>query len=412
MTVDVDPLVDAGERLRRYAKLVVRVGANVQPGQEAVVICQIEHAEIARAIAREAYRAGATRVTPRYSDQHFRRAAIELGPEEMLGKTPQFLLDATLAWHTERPAIIQLSGDANPHLLSDLDPKLVAKSEPSDLRAVYLPIVADRLSNWVIVSAPNAGWANTVFGEPDVEALWRAVATATRLDAVDPVEAWREHDALLKQRAAALNAHGFDAVRFRGPGTDLTIGLMSASRWMCAAFTTQDGIEHIPNLPTEEVFTSPDLRRTEGTVRSTYPLAVGGAVVRDLELRFQDGRVVDVRASEGADIVRGQLEADEQAPFLGEIALVDGSSAVKKTGLVFFDTLFDENATCHIAYGSGLPMAVEGTDGLSKDELLAMGVNVSRMHTDFMIGGPEVDVDGLDRDGHATPIMRDDAFVL
>ena len=412
MTVDVDPLVDAGERLRRYAELVVRVGANVQPGQEAVVICQIEHAEIARAIAREAYRAGATRVTPRYSDQHFRRAAIELGPEEMLGKTPQFLLDATLAWHTERPAIIQLSGDANPHLLSDLDPKLVAKSEPSDLRAVYLPIVADRLSNWVIVSAPNAGWANTVFGEPDVEALWRAVATATRLDAVDPVEAWREHDALLKQRAAALNAHGFDAVRFRGPGTDLTIGLMSASRWMCAAFTTQDGIEHIPNLPTEEVFTSPDLRRTEGTVRSTYPLAVGGAVVRDLELRFQDGRVVDVRASEGADIVRGQLEADEQAPFLGEIALVDGSSAVKKTGLVFFDTLFDENATCHIAYGSGLPMAVEGTDGLSKDELLAMGVNVSRMHTDFMIGGPEVDVDGLDRDGHATQIMRDDAFVL
>lgn len=412
MIVEADPLVDAGERLRRYAELVVRVGANVQPGQEAVIVCKVEHAEIARAIAREAYRAGATRVTPRYSDQHFIRAAIEFGPEEMLGKTPQFLLDDTAAWHTEKPAIFRLSGDANPDLLRDLDPRLVAKSEPTDLRAAWLPIVADRLSNWVIVSAPNPGWANTVFGEPDVEALWRAVATATRLDAVDPVEAWREHDALLKRRAAALNAHGFDAVRFRGPGTDLTIGLMAASRWMCAAFTTQDGIEHIPNLPTEEVFTSPDLRRTEGTVRSTYPLAVGGAVVRDLELRFQGGRVVDVRASEGADIVRGQLEADEQAPFLGEIALVDGSSAVKKTGLVFFDTLFDENATCHIAYGSGLPMAVEGTDGLSKDELLSMGVNVSRMHTDFMIGGPEVDVDGLDRDGHPTPIMRDDAFVL
>jgi aminopeptidase len=226
------------------------------------------------------------------------------------------------------------------------------------------------------------------------------------------VAAWREHDANLKTRAAILNGHGFDAIRFRGPGTDLTVGLLSASRWMCAAFTTADGIEHVPNLPTEEVFTSPDLRRTEGTVRSTYPLAVGGTTVRDLEVRFEGGRVVDVQASTGADIIRGQLEADAQAPFLGEIALVDGTSAVKRTGLVFFDTLFDENATCHIAYGTGLPMAVEGTDGLTPDELIAMGVNVSRTHTDFMIGGPEVDVDGLDRDGNATPIMRDDIFVL
>jgi len=412
MTLGIDPLVDADERLRRYAELAVRVGANVQPGQEAVIVCQIEHAEIAHAVAREAYRAGATRVTPRYLDQHFRRAAIELGPEDMLGKTPQFLLDATRAWRTEKPAIIQLSGDANPHLFSDLDPTLVARSEPSDLRSVYMPIVGERLTNWVIVSAPNEGWARTVFGEPDLEPLWRAVATATRLDADDPVLAWREHDAMLKQRAEALNARAFDAVRFRGPGTDLTVGLLPSSRWMCAAFTTQDGIEHIPNLPTEEVFTSPDLRRTEGTVRSTYPLAVAGSIIRDLELRFEAGRVVDVRASEGVEIIRGQLEADPQAPFLGEVALVDGTSAVKQTGLVFYDTLFDENATCHIAFGSGLPMAVDGTDGLTHAELIAMGVNISRTHTDFMIGGPEVDVDGLDRDGHATPIIRDDVFSL
>lgn len=374
--------------------------------------CQVEHAAIARAVTREAYRAGAQRVTIRYGDQHVRRAAIELGPAEMLGRTPRFLLDATASWRDERPAVIQLTGDADPELFADLDPKLVARSEPADLRAVYVPLVSERLINWVIVSAPNEGWAETVFGEPDLERLWGAVATATRLEHDDPVAAWREHDARLKERAATLNAHGFDAVRFRGPGTDLTVGLLPASRWICAAFTTQDGIEHIPNLPTEEVFTSPDLRRTEGTVRSTYPLAVGGATVRDLELRFEAGRVVDVRASQGADIVRGQLEADSQSPFLGEVALVDGDSAVKKTGLVFSNTLFDENATCHIAYGTGLPMAVEGTDGLAPDELIALGVNVSRTHTDFMIGGPEVDVDGLDRDGNATPIMRDDVFVL
>ena len=412
MTVPVHSLLDSDEHLRRYAELVVRVGANVQAGQEVVVTGYVEHAEIARAVTREAYRAGAKRVTLRYQDQHVRRAAIELGPEEMLGQTPQFLLDATASWRDGRPAVIHLTGDADSQLFNDLDPKLVVRSEPTDLRAVYLPLVAERLINWVIVSAPNEGWARTVFGEPDLERLWGAVATATRLDHEDPVAAWREHDANLKERAATLNAHGFDAVRFRGPGTDLTVGLLPVSRWMCAAFTTEDGIEHIPNLPTEEVFTSPDLCRTEGTVRSTYPLAVGGTIVRDLELRFERGRVVDVRASQGADIVRGQLEADAQSPFLGEVALVDGTSAVKKTGLVFFDTLFDENATCHIAYGTGLPMAVEGTDGLTPDELISMGVNVSRAHTDFMIGGPEVDVDGLDRDGHATPILRDDVFVL
>ena len=404
--------LDADERLRRYAELAVRIGANVQPGQEVVVTGLVEHAEIVRAVTREAYRAGAKRVTVRYGDQHVRRAAIELGPEAMLGQSPQFLLDATARWRDERPAVIHLTGDADAELLSDLDPRLVARSEPTDLRAVYVPLVSERLINWVIVAAPNEGWAQTVFGEPDLDRLWGAVATATRLDTDDPVVAWREHDANLKRRAATLNGHGFDAIRFRGPGTDLTVGLLSASRWMCAAFTTAGGIEHIPNLPTEEVFTSPDLRRSEGTVRSTYPLAVGGTTVRDLELRFERGRIVDVRASQGADVVRGQLEADDQAAFLGEVALVDGSSAVKKTGLVFSNTLFDENATCHIAYGNGLPMAVAGTDGLARDELLTMGVNVSRMHTDFMIGGLEVDVDGLDRDGRATPIMRDDAFVL
>ncbi len=400
------------ERLERYAELAVKVGANVQSGQEVVVLCLVEHAPVARAVARQAYQAGANRVIVQYGDQHVRRAAIEHGPVEALGVSPQYLLDWVTSWAVDRPAIIQLTGDPEPTLLSDLDSVLVQRSEATDQRRIYLPLVQQQAMNWVIVSAPTAGWAQAVFGEPDVERLWDAVATATRLDEADPVAAWRAHADKLKARAVELTARGFDAVRFHGPGTDLTIGLLPAARWMAATFRTQSGIEHIPNLPTEEVFTNPDWRRASGTVRSTYPLAVGGAIVRDLEVRFDNGRIVAVHAAEGEDIIKGQIAIDSQATSLGEVALVDGQSAVKRTGLIFFDTLFDENAACHIAFGAGLAMAVDGADGKSPEDLLELGVNVSGVHTDFMIGGPEVDVDGLDHSGNATPILRNDVWVL
>jgi aminopeptidase len=400
------------ERLRRYAELAVRVGANVQSGQDVVINCLVEHAEIARAIAREAYRAGARHVVPLYSDLHFRRAAIELGPEEEIGWSPPYLLDWVRRWGDERPALIALTGNPDPDLLGELDPALVGRSDMRDLQAVYLGHVGARRFNWTIVSAPNAGWATQVFGEPDVERLWAAVATATRLDQPDPVEAWRAHCDRLAARAARLTERGFDAIRFRGPGTDLTVGLIPDSSWLCAAFETETGIKHIPNLPTEEVFTTADWRRAEGTVRSTAPLIQAGTRISGLEVRLEGGRIVEVTAAAGADIVREQLARDDQAPFLGEVALVDGSSAVKQTGLVFCDTLFDENATCHIAYGDGIPIAVSPNGQPSRDELLALGVNVSGVHTDFMIGGPEVDVDGLDASGAATPIIRADAWQL
>jgi aminopeptidase len=404
--------VTPDERLARFAELTVRVGANVQAGQEVVIVSHVEHAPTVRAIVREAYRAGANRVAVQYTDPHVRRASVELGPQEMLGQTPPYILDWIRSWGDEKPALISVHTDPEPDLLADLDSELAAQSEPVDQRALTMPLVGGRVLNWTIVSSPCEGWARAVFGEPDVERLWHAVATSMRLDEADPVQAWRDHCRRLKRRAAVLNEHGFDAIRFRGPGTDLTVGLLPGSLFGGAGTTTQSGIEHVPNMPTEEVFTTPDWRRTQGVARSTLPLDLGGTVVRDLEVRFEHGRITNVDAASGADAVRGQLAREERAAFLGEIALVDGTSAVGKTGLVFSNTLFDENASCHIAYGGGLPFAVEGATGKPADELIEMGVNVAAIHTDFMIGGPDVDVDGLAVDGAVTPIIRGDVWQL
>jgi aminopeptidase len=398
------------ERLRRYAELAVRVGANVQPGQDVVVTCLVEHVEIAREITREAYRAGAKHVVVQFNDLHTRRAAIELGPEEELGWTPPHMLDWLRRWEVENPALISLTGNPNPDLLADLDPALVGRSEAKELRLAFLENVRGRHVNWVIVAAPNRGWATQVFGEPDVERLWDAVAAATRLFEPDPVAAWKAHADKLQRRADGLNERRFDALHFSGPGTDLTVGLLPAARWQCATFETAKGIEHIPNVPTEEVFVCPDWRRTEGTVRSTYPLVTAGTRVSGLEVRFEGGKMVEVEAESGGEIIRQQIATDAQAPYVGEIALVDGSSPVKQTGLVFCDTLFDENATCHMAFGDGLAETLD--EDVPREELLEHGVNVSGIHVDFMIGGAEVDVDGLDEDGNATPIIRGDAWQL
>jgi aminopeptidase len=390
------------DRLERYAELAVRVGANVQEGQTLFVTALVEHAPLARAMARAGYRAGARFVDVRYYDQHVRRAMIELGPDEALMHSPEWL---KLRMHAESgQASLGTTGDPEPELMADLDGERVGRARMKEVVEIARAQMVDRSVNWSGVAFPNEGWAKQVFGEPDLERLWEAVAFCTRLDEDDPVAAWRGHMARLEARAAKLNELRFDAVRYTGPGTDLTVGLLAGARWMSALFHTASGIEYVPNMPTEEIFTTPDCRRAEGTIRSTRPLALNGDVIEGLQLTVRDGKIVDVQADRGAGIVRGQLETDERAAYFGELALVDGSSRVGQTGITFFDTLYDENATCHIAYGFGVPEVFEGEPG--------EGMNTGSVHTDFMVGGPELLVEGITKDGTAVPILREEQWQL
>jgi aminopeptidase len=397
-------------RLDRYADLIVRVGANVQPGQTLFVNAALEHAELVRALTRSGYRAGAAYVDVRYADQHLRRTMIELGPDEELATSPAWAVERAAA--LDGNAIAMIAGESEPELLADLDQDRVGRARPIEMVKQMHEIQSRRGVNWTIAAFPTAGWAEQVFEAPDVERLWEAVAATVRLDEADPVESWRKHTARLRARCAELDGLALDALHFDGPGTNLTLGLLPESRWVGGGIDTAGGIAHVPNLPTEEVFTTPDSRRADGTVRSTRPLALGGTIVRDLTMTLKDGEIVDVNASSGEDAVRGELATDPFAKRLGEVALVDGESRVGRQGITFLNTLFDENATCHIAYGAAVLFSAPGLVDLDPDALRDRGANVSGVHTDFMIGGPDVAVDGITSDGRRIPLLREDVWQL
>jgi aminopeptidase len=391
-------------RVDRYAELIVQIGANVQPGQIVEVIARIEHAHVARAVARAAYRAGAVYVDVGYSDQHVRRALIEHAADDLLSWTPPWLLERAKHFGRENAAIVALTGDAEPELLADLPGDRVGKARMTKIGEELTRQTNERLNNWVVAGVPNTGWATQLFGEPDVDALWDLVEFCVRLDEDDPVAAWRAHVVKLGARAELLNDMRIDSLRYRGPGTDLTVGLLPESRWQGCESETAEGIPYVANMPTEEVFTTPDCRRTEGTARSTQPLVLAGQIVKGLEVRFEHGRIVDVRAEEGASVVEGELASDENAAYLGEVALVDGTSRVGQMDRVFYETLFDENASCHVAYGSAYAEAVEGG--------VIDGVNVSTVHTDFMLGGSEVEIDAVLHDGTVVALLRENIWQL
>jgi aminopeptidase len=388
-------------RINALADLIVRFGANVQPGQIVSIGSEPGKEPLSRAIAEAAYKAGARFVDLSVFDIHVKHARMLYADPATLAFVPPWYGERMRALGELRCAVIALTGPVAPRIMDGIDPALLGQDLLPRVRE-SIEIVNQRVSNWTAAPCPTASWAELVHPTIDpadaLERLWRDVAHICRVDESDPVAAWEARMDGLVAVAGRLDELHLDALRFEGPGTDLTVGLLPSARWHCARISTVDGIVHAPNLPTEEVFTTPDPARTSGYVRSTKPLFVAGAIVSGLRVRFENGRAVEIDADQGADALRTLSRRDAGSARLGEVALVDGDSRIGNLDTVFFDTLLDENAASHIALGEGLDFTVGEEDQAR--------INRSELHIDFMIGSRDVAVTGVERGGGEVPLLR------
>ena len=395
--------------LERFADLIVGFGANVQPDQIVSVACEPGKEPLVRAIAASAYRRGARFVDIVWFDPWVKRARVEFAREETLDFVPSWYGERVLELGRQRAARIALSGPVALGLLSDLDPVRAGRDRLPAVKESG-QVVNDRTTNWTIAPCPTPEWAQLAFPDAEpadaLERLERELLHVCRLDEPDPIDAWRARADRLAAVAAKLTEKRFHAIRYEGPGTDLTVGLLPSATWRAARFETVDGIGHMPNVPTEEVFTSPDPQRADGHVTSTKPLVlVDGTVVRGLRVAFEGGRAVSIDAEEGGETLRTVCGTDDGGTRLGEIALVDGEGRIGALDTIFYDTLLDENAASHIAFGRGFEFVVEDEDERER-------VNQSVLHIDFMIGSPETTVTGITADGDSVPVLVRGAWAL
>lgn len=400
-------MTDVPTLTAKLAELAVW-GANVQPGQIVGVTSYIGKEEMTRAVTRAAYRRGAKYVDVLYWDTWLKRERIELADDETLDYVPPWLAQRLLWLSDEHAARVSLSGPHAPHALSGLDPARAGK----DLlpRQKETSEVVDRMTtSWCLIPVPTRPWAELVYPDVDpdeaYDRLWEAIAHICRLDADDPTKAWATRSDELKASAGRLTERHFDAIRLHGPGTDLTIGLLPSAHWAGGDLETVDGRRHSPNIPTEEIFITPDPERVDGHVTATLPLELSGSIISGIRVEFSGGRAVRIDADEGAEALRSVVATDDGASRLGEVALVDGHGRVGPLETVFYDTLIDENAASHLALGSGYEHPVESAEDKAR-------INRSGVHVDFMIGSPEVAVDGIDRDGTAVPVLRQGSWQI
>ena len=400
-----DLLLDA------YARLTVRSGLNISPGQQLLITAPLDAVPLVRRITEHAYRAGASLVTTIYSDDVTTLARYQHAADDTFDTAQAWLFNGMAEAFKGGAARLAIAGE-DPALLSGQDPRKLTRANKARSLAYRpaLELITGFAINWCVIAAATPAWAKSVFPElPEAEALerlWRAIFSCTRADLPDPVKAWEEHSAALARRTAFLNERRYAALKYSGPGTDLTLGLADDHVWKGGAGKARNGVICNANIPTEEVFTCPHKDRVDGTVCSTKPLSYQGSLIDGIKVRFEKGRIVEMTAAKGEEAFRSLISTDEGAARLGEVALVPHSSPISASGIIFNNTLFDENAASHIAVGQSYTENIRDGGNRTQDEMAALGANTSLVHVDWMIGSGALDIDGVKADGTSEPLMR------
>lgn len=397
--------------LGRYARLVVRQGIRIQPGQTLVIRTGLEAAPFVRKVVEQAYEAGAGDVHVEWSDEQVHHARLIMAPEESLAKVQEWKAKGLEELASAGAGFLSVYAP-NPDLLQDVDPQRFAKASKANQtasRGLQKYIQSDKVS-WCVVSVATEPWATSIFPEYTLDEamakLWEVIFTTTRITENDPEAAWQKHVFNLSRRLDYLNTNKFRALHYTAPGTDLTVELPEGHIWLGGGARTTDGTFFLPNIPTEEVFTLPHKTGVNGVVRSTRPLNYGGKLLEDFSLRFERGRIVEVQAKSGLEVLQALVDTDEGSHFLGEVALVPDDSPISQSNIVFKNTLFDENASNHIAIGSAYPTCLAGGEGMDEEQLEQHGANTSIVHVDFMIGSAQMDIDAQTASGDWVPLFR------